>query len=135
MRRLLITTASALLLLAGCTSDAEPDGSDGSGGAAPETSSPAAGSSSATPAPPGAAAPDCDDVWQAGKTLPRDYTTCLDGGEPSTPDVVACTDGSSLVVHLDTFYAITGRRVVEPDVAPLQDTDQFGEVYAACTGE
>lgn len=131
MRRLTLLTATVLLLLAGCTSGDGPDETDAPSTATSETP----GSTSGAPAPQATAEPDCADIWKAGETLPDDYTNCLDGGEPAEPDVVACTDGGSLVVHLDTFYAVTGGTIVEPDVAPLQDTDEFGEAYATCTGE
>lgn len=132
MRRLTLATVTAILLLAGCSSG---DGSDGAGDsdsdatAAPQSS----GSTSASPQVP--SDPECDEVWKAGKTLPEDYTTCVEDGEPVEPDAVACTDGSSLVVHRDSLYAVTGGTIVEPDVAPLQDTEEFGEAYTTCTGE
>lgn len=131
MRRLVFATVTALLLLSGCSSGENSDGaSDGTA----DSQEP---SESATPAetsePP--SGPDCDAVWQAGEVLPADYTSCVSDGAEGTQDVTECTDGSSLVVYLDSFYAITGQKIVEPDVAPLQDTDEFGAAYSACTGE
>lgn len=135
MRRLTLATLTAVLLLAGCSSGDGSDGSGGSDGADAGSGPTAASPSSATASPPDAAAPACGEVWQASRTLPADYTTCLEDGEAVAPDATECTDGSSLIVHRDQFYAITGHKIVEPDEAPLQDTDAFGEAYASCTGE
>lgn len=129
MRRLSFATVTAVLLLAGCTAG---EGSDGTK-AAPTPDE--VGSTTVTPSTSSAPAPDCDEVWRAGATLPARYTTCLDDGQVTSPDSTACTDGNSLVVHLDTFYAVTGQKIAEPDVAPLQDTDEFGQAYETCTGE
>jgi hypothetical protein len=131
MRRLLLVTATAtVLLLAGCT------GGDGSEpGAQPGSTDGSDAATSEAPTPDAPAGPDCDAIWQAGSTLPADYTSCVADGEDATQDVVACLDGSSLVVYLDSFYAVTGQEIVKPDVAPLQDTDEFGAAYSACTGE
>lgn len=130
MRRLTLATVATVLLLAGCTSG---EGSDDTAAApAPDTSG---SPTTATSTPKDEPAPECDEVWKAGNKLPADYTTCLEDGQTAASDVVPCVDGSSLVVHLDTFYGITGHKISEPDVAPLQDTDEFGEAYATCTGE
>lgn len=130
MRRLTLATVIAILLLAGCSSGG---GSDGS--ADPYATAPPQGSEPTSASPQASPAPECDDVWQAGKTLPEDYTTCIEDGESVEPDALACTDGSSLMVHRDSLYAVTGGTIAEPDVAPLQDTEEFGEAYATCTGE
>ncbi|MET1038641.1 MAG: hypothetical protein ABW075_10215 [Aeromicrobium sp.] len=131
MRRLTLLTATAvLLLLAGCSSDG--DAADSSGTDETATAPSASGASKTPDAPSG---PDCDEVWRAGQVLPDTYTSCIADGEEATQDVVECTDGSSLVVYLDTFYAVTGQEIVEPDVAPLQDTEEFGAAYSTCTGE
>jgi hypothetical protein len=135
MRRLMLVTTTAVLLLGGCSSGGDSDTSDGASGGgdpAPTSSTPTASGSATSDTPSG---PDCDDVWRAGEVLPEGYTTCVADGSEATQDVVECTDGSSLVVYLDSFYAVTGQEIVEPDVAPLQDTDEFGAAYSACTGE
>ncbi|MET0449861.1 MAG: hypothetical protein ABW004_15715 [Aeromicrobium sp.] len=130
MRRIMLATVTALLLLAGCSSGGDSDGSTASN----EPSSTVSPSATAD-TPTAASGPDCDDVWRAGQVLPADYTSCLDGGAAGTQDVTECTDGTSLVVYLDSFYAVTGEKIIEPDVAPLQDTEEFGAAYSACTGE
>jgi len=139
MRRLTLATVTTVLLLAGCTSGADSDGGPTGGGADSDGGPAATGSATPAPSEPttpeAAAAPDCDEVWTAGAVLPADYTSCVTDGEEAVQDVTACTDGTSLVVYLDTFYAITGDTIVEPAVAPLQDTDEFGAAYSACTGE
>jgi hypothetical protein len=137
MRRLTLATVTAVLLLAGCTSGSDSGGDQDEPGAAGPTSSgeatdPAPSAEKTSDAPP---APDCDAVWQAGAVLPDDYTSCTVDGEAAVQDVTGCTDGTSLVVYLDSFYAITGEKIVEPDVAPLQDTEEFGAAYSTCTGE
>ncbi|MET0931801.1 MAG: hypothetical protein ABWX74_19945 [Aeromicrobium sp.] len=127
MRRITLATVTALLILGGCSSGGDSDG--------PATSDDRASTPSAStdvPAPP---EPDCDTVWRAGETLPADYSSCVSDGAAGPQDVTECLDGSSLVVYLDSFYAVTGGEIVEPDVAPLQDTDEFGAAYSTCTGE
>ena len=131
MRRLVICTATTLLLLAGCTSGSDADGSDGSDVSLTdpdETPSPAA--PEAAPS-----SPECAFVWVAGQVLPNDYTGCQSDGREGSQDVVECTDGASLIVYLDRFYGITGDEIIEPADAPLQDTEEYGETYSACTGE
>lgn len=135
MRRLTLATLTTVLLLAGCTSGSDSDGPDETDASSSSDSPAATDSTAKTPDSPGEAEPDCDTVWKAGHILPGGYTSCLDDGESVKPDVTACKDGSSLIVHLDSFYAVTGKKIVEPDVAPLQDTDEFGSVYESCTGE
>jgi hypothetical protein len=130
MPRLTLVTATALLMLAGCSSG---DGSDESASEPEATTTASSASPSASPDAP--SGPSCDDVWRAGELLPADYTSCAADGETAEQEVTDCLDGSSLVVYLDSFYAITGQEIVEPDVAPLQDTEEFGAAYSACTGE
>ena len=143
MRRLTLAIVTTVLLLAGCTSGSDSeganasDGSNGSGGSADSSDS----SGGADPAPSASKTPDvptgpeCDTVWKAGAVLPADYATCVSDGEAGVQDVTPCQDGTSLIVYLDRFYAVTGQKIVEPDDAPLQDTDEFSAVYTACTGE
>ena len=122
-------TLLTLLLLAGCHS------SDSGKPTATDTASSSASSTPTTPSTPGPHGPSCKDVWQAGATLPKDYTTCDEGGTVGTQDVTKCKDGTKLVAYSDTYYAITGGRISKPKVAPMQDTLAFGKVYASCTGE
>lgn len=46
-----------------------------------------------------------------------------------------CQDGSKLVVYADAYYAVTGGTITKPKVAPLQDSEEYGTVWADCTGE
>lgn len=126
MPRLAILTLTALVLLGGCTSSDDKGGK----GADKDTSEPSA--TKTTPAPTG---PDCADIWKAGLTLPEDYTRCVQDGAYGLQDVTECRDGSTLVVFSDTMYAVTGSPISKPDVAPLQDTEEFGLAYTSCTGE
>lgn len=126
MPRLAILTLTALLLLAGCTSS---DGtSDGQGGK--DSSKPSAGKTTSKPK-----GPDCAGIWKSGATLPDDYTTCLEDGAYGTQDVTTCEDGTKLVAYADEYYAVTGGPINKPDVAPMQDTEEYGKAYSACTGE
>lgn len=132
MRRLLPVLVT-VLLLAGCSGSssegtAGPDGS-GSDRGSDGTSSSATG----TPAPP--SAPACDVIWKAGRTLPADYDGCAEGGAAGSEETVECTDGSRLVAYADTFYARTGGTIRQPELAPMQDTDEFSAAYTDCTGD
>jgi len=126
MSRLAIVAVTALLLLTGCTSS---DGGDGKGGGKDGTK-PSAGATKAAPQ-----GPDCADIWKTGATLPDDYTRCVEGGAYGAQDVTKCQDGTKLVAYADTYYAITGGPLSKPDVAPMQDTEEYGKAYSACTGE
>ncbi|MRK01492.1 hypothetical protein GEV27_08160 [Aeromicrobium sp. S22] len=132
MRRLAILTATALLL-AGCTSGGDDSSSDGARGGDTETEE--SGKPSATRTTPVPTGPDCADVWKAGATLPQDYEQCLQDGEPGPQDETPCLDGTTLVIFDDALYAVTGGRIVEPEASPLQDTEEFGAAFSACTGE
>lgn len=125
MPRLAILTVTALLLLAGCTS------SDGKGDDTKDSSA----RPSATPTKPAPTGPDCAGIWKDGATLPEDYTTCVEDGAYGTQDVTKCEDGTKLVAYADAYFAVTGGPISKPDVAPMQDTEEFGTAYAACTGE
>lgn len=130
MRRLSFVTASAVLMLAGCSSSSESGGADLDTFPDPETTT-----SSTPSAPPDPTDPTCATVWRAGQTLPDDYTSCRADGETAPQDVVDCLDGTSLIVFDDRFWAVTGQVVVEPADAPLQDTDEYGAAFVTCTGE
>jgi len=134
MIRLSLTTVCLMtLLLAGCTTA----GSENDGGSGADSSSTsdtgetggAGGDSSAPVSPP------CDDVWKAGETLPDDYTACAAGSAAGPQDVTECLDGTQLIVFDDSVWAVTGDKVVQPDVSPVQDTEDYGAAYAECTGE
>lgn len=126
--RLAIVTVTALILLAGCTSGDSDDDQGDKGSAKPSATT----TTTATPPPAG---PDCAGIWKDGATLPEDYTKCVEDGAYGAQDVTACEDGTQLVAYADTYFAVTGGRISKPKVAPMQDTEEFGKVYTACTGE
>ncbi|MGA8987071.1 hypothetical protein [Aeromicrobium sp.] len=127
MTRLALLVAAATLILTGCTS---------SDRVSDKPESPDAPSSSTTSAkPPGATGPDCADVWKVGATLSPTYTSCLSDGAPGVQEVTRCDDGSRLVAYDDQYFAVTGRKISRPDVAPMQDTEEFAQAYSDCTGE
>lgn len=137
MRRLLMLTASTVLLAAcstgsdsGGSADAEPTGRESGKATAPA----ADGSSSRSPeaAPTG---PDCDDVWKDGERLPADYESCVADGVAGEADVVKCQDGSRLITYADQFFAVPGQPISQPEDAPIQDTEEYSAAYASCTGE
>lgn len=127
MSRLALLTVTTLLALAGCT------GSGGGGSEDPGGSDGATSPSSSTTKPP--TGPDCADVWKAGATLPKNYSACVTGGVRGAQEVTKCDDGSKLVAFADAYFAITGGRITKPDIAPMQDTPEYGKAYTACTGE
>jgi hypothetical protein len=124
MPRFAILTVTALLLLAGCTS------SDGDGDGGKDSAKPSATKTTAAPT-----GPDCAGIWKAGATLPKDYTKCVNDGAYGEQDVTDCKDGTKLVAYADAYFAVTGGPISKPKVAPMQDTEEFGKVYSACTGE
>lgn len=121
MRRIALI-ALTTLLLTGCTGGSD-DSDGGKGGDATAT---------ATPKPTG---PPCADIWKVGAKLPADYKSCVQDGAAAVQDVYECTDGTKLVAFNDAMYAVTGGQIEKPKVAPMQDTEEYGRVYSACTGE
>lgn len=54
-------------------------------------------------------APDCQDVWAEGNTLPRFYQGCVDGaGAYVERDAVGCSSGQRLAVFDDSFWGVLG---------------------------
>lgn len=125
MPRIALAIASVLLLV-GCTSSSDNTDRGGTNGSQAPSGSPT------TALPTG---PDCTGIWQAGATLPKDYKQCIVDGALGEQEVIECTDGTSLVAYDDAYYAITGSKISKPDVAPMQDTEDYGKAYGACTGE
>ena len=121
MRRL-APVILTVLLLTGCDGGSQ----DKAGG---KTDGP---TSSATPRPTG---PACDGIWKAGETLPEDYTSCVLDGAIAVQEVYECKDDTLLVAFNDSMYAVTGGKILEPEIQPFQDTEEYGKVYAECTGE
>lgn len=120
MRRLVLLALTAVLLT-GCNGGSDDDKDSGKDATA-----------SASPKPTG---PPCEGIWKAGETLPESYEKCvLDGVNPDQ-EVYKCTDGTKLVAFNDEMYAVTGGEIVKPKIQPFQDTEEYGKVYADCTGE
>ena len=95
------------------------------------------GTSSSTSAGPtdGPSEPACADIWKEGGVLPKDYEGCVSGGKPGNQESVDCQDSRSLIVFEEVFYAVTGGTIRKPADAPLQDTEEYGKAFTACTGE
>lgn len=129
MPRIVIAVLTVLLLVAGCSSSSDdgkkPGDTDGSTSGAPSTSGSA-------PAPKG---PDCADVWKDGATLPANYVGCVEDGKAGRQETVTCKDGSTFVAFSDIYYAVTGGKIHKPEVAPMQDTKEYGKAYTACAGD
>lgn len=50
----------------------------------------------------------CNDVWVAGRTLPKGYAGCVDpDGSVQADSPEVCSDGSQLFVYRDRLWAIT----------------------------
>lgn len=79
--------------------------------------------------------PACEDIWKAGATLPTDYAGCILSGETRLEQSTKCKDGTRLIVHDEQFYALTSQKIVEVNVAPLEDSPAYGKVFSACTGK
>ena len=87
-----------------------------------------------TTAPGGPELPDCGEIWKDGATLPEHYAGCVSNGSTRLEESTKCSDGSTLFIHDEQFYAVTGQKIVAPEVAPLEDTPAFGKVHNTCTG-
>lgn len=121
-----IATAFVVIFaLSACTGDSEPSGRD----------SPSASSSTSTGSTDGPSAPACVDIWKEGSVLPPGYIGCVSDGKPGAEESVNCQDDTSLIVFDEVLYAVTGGTIWKPAVAPLQDTEEYGKAFAACTGE
>lgn len=131
MSRLVALALVALLLLTGCTSGGsqQRDADDAS------AASPSAGDSSPTTATPVPTGPACETVWSAGDVLPDDYEQCVKDGAAGVQDVIDCADGPPLVVFDDELYGRPGDEIRASDVSPVQDTEEFSQLYSECTGE
>lgn len=124
MPRAVLLTLTALLALGACTT------SDTDGGLEPDPRPSA--SRTASDAPKG---PDCATIWKAGRTLPKDYSSCVRGDRAGEQEVTRCRSGAPLVVFEDTLFARPGGRIVEPKDEPMQDGPEYAKAYSACTGE
>lgn len=128
----MLTKGVAALLLIVSLSACSGGGSDDS-----SSDKPTSGTSESTPGKTptnGPKLPDCGDIWKADAMLPTDYAGCAIGGETKLEQSTKCKDGTALIVHDEQFYAITGHKIVEPRIAPLEDSAAYGKVFSACTG-
>lgn len=125
-------TAAALLVLSltACGSSDSSKGDD-----TPKADPTATASSTDLSTIPVKQLPTCTEIWIAKAILPADYAGCNDSGNREFEQATTCKDGSRLVVSDERFYAITGQKIVETDVAPLEDTEEFGAIYSECTGK
>lgn len=101
------------------------------------TDKPTSGTTISTPGKTptsGPTLPDCTSIWNADSTLPKDYTGCQIGGRTRLEQSTACKDKTTLIIHDEQFYAVTGQKIVMPAIAPLEDSEAFGKLYSACTG-
>lgn len=121
-------TASALLAvaltaLAGCgdgTEQAQDPAAD------PSTTTSAAStteeSEPATDVPENA--PECQEIWSDGSSLPRTYRGCVDDtGSYVERDAVGCSSGQRLVVFDDRYWGVLGGTVYEASVSLDEDRD------------
>ena len=121
-----IATAFVVIFaLSACTGNAKPSGRD----------SPSASSSMGTGSTDGPSEPACMDIWKEGSVLPQGYTGCVSDGKPGAEESVNCRDDTSLIVFEEVLYAVTGGTIMRPADAPLQDTEEYGKAFSACTGE
>lgn len=111
MRRLVLALAVPALLMAGCSSD------DDGGTPAGERSDSSASSTDAA-----ATYPACDDVWQAGQTLPDGYEGCQEGDSVVAAVYYECKTGGQYTSYDDALFALEGGPIVETvgDVADLR---------------
>jgi len=130
MRRLACATLT-VLLLAGCNGTSDGGSKDGGKDGSKDGSEDGA-TASATPKPTG---PSCADIWKAGAILPDDYTSCVLDGATAPQEVYKCLDGTKLVAFNDAMYAVTGGKILQPEIQPFQDTPEYGKAYSTCTGE
>jgi len=106
----------AALALAAC---GQQDGGD----TAEEQPGPESSSSPAGEEAP-AGTPDCTEVWQEGKAIPRGYQGCADEtGAYVKRDVMGCSSGQRMVVYGDRFWGVLGGTVNEAQGSLDEDRD------------
>jgi hypothetical protein len=129
--RLLVASAAALVLLAGCGDESsEPtadDGTSGTSGASDGAGTPTA--PTPTPSAPASDLPSCDEVWVAGAVLPEGYAGCFDGTAEVVPDPLSCSSGQKIVTY-DPYWAVPGAKVQE--TSGLDTDPAFATVKNQC---
>lgn len=106
--------AAAVACFAGCGED------DGARTASGPTSSGSASSTSSAPAD----APECDQVWSEGATLPRGYRGCTDeSGAYVERDALGCSSGQRMVTYVDRYYGVLGGTIHEVAASLEEDRD------------
>jgi hypothetical protein len=119
--------AAVLLLAAACGDD---DGTTAEDPADDPSASPSPSATDEASEPPAVDLPQCDEVWVAGATLPRDYRGCVQDDEAIKPDKHACSYGSTIIEFADRFYAVSGKQINE--VPSLTESDQYHQALSAC---
>ncbi len=134
----------ALMVVAGCGSESEPQAAGGSTttdttSASPTEAAPSeTGTPSATPtkkpSPSLSAAglPVCAQVWQDGVAMPRKYDGCRVGKEAVAPEQRGCSFGKLLVTYDDHFYAVRGGTIHGTTTALAKDKG-YRDALESCT--
>lgn len=77
-------------------------------------------------------APDCQDVWAEGNTLPRFYQGCVDdAGAFVERDAVGCSSGQRLAVFDDTFWGVLGGTIYAAQ-GSLDDDREYRAATRRC---
>jgi hypothetical protein len=77
-------------------------------------------------------APDCQDVWADGKTLPRFYQGCVDdAGAYVERDAVGCSSGQRLAVFDDAFWGVLGGTIYAAQ-GSLDDDREYRAATRRC---
>lgn len=93
----------------------------------------ACGSSSSAP-PKGGGSPDsgtpkCSDVWKEGRTLPKSYDGCTNGG---TLEAAVSVGKCGLTSYADTYWAIPGQVIHKKKTPEIADDKAYAKAFAAC---
>lgn len=83
-------------------------------------------SKSTEPAPSGT--PECSEIWQDGRRLPRFYAGCVEGETYVKRDSLGCSSGQRMVTYADRFYAVLGGDVHEATEPLDKDRDYTAAV-------
>lgn len=117
-----LACASALAL-SSCGSEEPEKRADATG--SPSTSS--------TPTAPASDTPQCADVWQQGKVLPRPYRGCLSDGQLVAAHKLLCSSGQTLVLFDDQYFAVIGGTITHA-TSPLRKDATYLAAVQRCRG-